>query len=145
MGDIGTLFPSTESRWKDADSKELLFIVKEKLDAASIPYHPNNKGGIFFWVDLRAYLERVKHTDTPEDPLSCEAFYPPEFNDPDEGKLTRYLREKAQVLLIRGQECFWSEPGWFRLCYTAETPDKVSKGLDSMIKKLNELPPTNSD
>ena len=32
MGDIGTLFPSTESRWKDADSKELLFIVKERLE-----------------------------------------------------------------------------------------------------------------
>ena len=32
MGDIGTLFPSSESRWKDADSKELLFIVKERLE-----------------------------------------------------------------------------------------------------------------
>jgi 2-C-methyl-D-erythritol 2,4-cyclodiphosphate synthase len=33
MGDIGTLFPDTEARWKDADSKELLVIVKEKLEA----------------------------------------------------------------------------------------------------------------
>ncbi len=32
MGDIGTLFPSTDPRWKDADSKELLLIVKERLD-----------------------------------------------------------------------------------------------------------------
>jgi 2-C-methyl-D-erythritol 2,4-cyclodiphosphate synthase len=32
MGDIGTWFPSTESRWKDADSKELLCIVKEQLE-----------------------------------------------------------------------------------------------------------------
>jgi 2-C-methyl-D-erythritol 2,4-cyclodiphosphate synthase len=31
MGDIGTLFPDTDPRWKDADSKELLSIVKEKL------------------------------------------------------------------------------------------------------------------
>lgn len=31
MGDIGTLFPSTDKKWKDADSKELLFIVKDKL------------------------------------------------------------------------------------------------------------------
>jgi 2-C-methyl-D-erythritol 2,4-cyclodiphosphate synthase len=31
MGDIGTLFPDTDPRWKDADSKELLLIVKEKL------------------------------------------------------------------------------------------------------------------
>jgi 2-C-methyl-D-erythritol 2,4-cyclodiphosphate synthase len=33
MGDIGTLFPDTQPRWKDADSKELLYIVKEKLEA----------------------------------------------------------------------------------------------------------------
>ena len=32
MGDIGTLFPDTDPRWKDADSKELLFIVKERLE-----------------------------------------------------------------------------------------------------------------
>ncbi|MHC4175635.1 MAG: 2-C-methyl-D-erythritol 2,4-cyclodiphosphate synthase [Planctomycetota bacterium] len=32
MGDIGTLFPDTQQRWKDADSKELLYIVKEKLE-----------------------------------------------------------------------------------------------------------------
>jgi 2-C-methyl-D-erythritol 4-phosphate cytidylyltransferase/2-C-methyl-D-erythritol 2,4-cyclodiphosphate synthase len=32
MGDIGTLFPDTEKRWKDADSKELLLIVKEQLE-----------------------------------------------------------------------------------------------------------------
>jgi 2-C-methyl-D-erythritol 2,4-cyclodiphosphate synthase len=31
MGDIGTLFPDTQPRWKDADSKELLYVVKEKL------------------------------------------------------------------------------------------------------------------
>jgi 2-C-methyl-D-erythritol 2,4-cyclodiphosphate synthase len=32
LGDIGTLFPDTEPHWKDADSKELLFIVKERLE-----------------------------------------------------------------------------------------------------------------
>jgi 2-C-methyl-D-erythritol 2,4-cyclodiphosphate synthase len=32
MGDIGTLFPDTDAKWKDADSKELLFIVKEQLE-----------------------------------------------------------------------------------------------------------------
>ncbi len=33
MGDIGALFPDTDPKWKDADSKELLFIVKELLEA----------------------------------------------------------------------------------------------------------------
>lgn len=32
MGDIGTLFPDTDPKWKDADSKKLLVIVKEQLE-----------------------------------------------------------------------------------------------------------------
>ena len=32
MGDIGTLFPDTDPRFKDADSRELLAIVKEQLE-----------------------------------------------------------------------------------------------------------------
>ena len=32
MGDIGTLFPDTDPAFKDADSKELLFVVKEQLE-----------------------------------------------------------------------------------------------------------------
>jgi len=31
MGDIGTWFPDTDPQWKDADSKGLLFIIKERL------------------------------------------------------------------------------------------------------------------
>jgi len=31
MGDIGTLFPDNDEKWKDADSKELLLIVKDIL------------------------------------------------------------------------------------------------------------------
>jgi 2-C-methyl-D-erythritol 2,4-cyclodiphosphate synthase len=32
MGDIGAFFPDTDSRWENADSKELLLIVKEQLE-----------------------------------------------------------------------------------------------------------------
>jgi 2-C-methyl-D-erythritol 2,4-cyclodiphosphate synthase len=32
MGDIGTLFPETDSQWRNADSKKLLVIVKEQLE-----------------------------------------------------------------------------------------------------------------
>ena len=32
MGDIGTLFPDTDPALKDIDSKELLFVVKERLE-----------------------------------------------------------------------------------------------------------------
>jgi len=34
-GDIGTLFPDTDPKFKDADSKELLVIVKEMLEEKS--------------------------------------------------------------------------------------------------------------
>jgi 2-C-methyl-D-erythritol 2,4-cyclodiphosphate synthase len=33
IGDIGTIFPDTDAKCKDADSKELLVIVKELLEA----------------------------------------------------------------------------------------------------------------
>lgn len=32
MGDIGTLFPDTDEQFKDADSKDLVLVVKEKLE-----------------------------------------------------------------------------------------------------------------
>jgi 2-C-methyl-D-erythritol 2,4-cyclodiphosphate synthase len=32
MGDIGTLFPDTDTALKDVDSKELLFVVTERLE-----------------------------------------------------------------------------------------------------------------
>ena len=32
MGDIGTWFPDTDEKWKDADSKELLLIIREQLE-----------------------------------------------------------------------------------------------------------------
>ena len=32
MGDIGTWFPDSDQKWKDADSKALLFIIREQLE-----------------------------------------------------------------------------------------------------------------
>ena len=32
MGDIGTLFPDTDDKWENVDSKELLLTVKEKIE-----------------------------------------------------------------------------------------------------------------
>lgn len=32
MGDIGTLFPDTDAQYKNIDSKELLYVVKEQLE-----------------------------------------------------------------------------------------------------------------
>ncbi len=35
MGDIGTFFPDTDSRWKDADSLQMLADVRRRLEAAN--------------------------------------------------------------------------------------------------------------
>ncbi len=32
MGDIGTWFPDTDEKWKDADSKALLFVIREQIE-----------------------------------------------------------------------------------------------------------------
>ena len=32
MGDIGTWFPDTDEQWKGADSKALLFVIREQLE-----------------------------------------------------------------------------------------------------------------
>jgi 2-C-methyl-D-erythritol 2,4-cyclodiphosphate synthase len=51
MGDIGTLFPDTEARWKDADSMQLLKEVRRRVVAAG--YEIVN-------VDTTVILERPK-------------------------------------------------------------------------------------
>ena len=49
MGDIGTLFPDTDAKYKDADSKGLLLDVKERLE---------EKRWIIVNVDLTIHAER---------------------------------------------------------------------------------------
>lgn len=51
MGDIGTLFPDTDPRWKDADSMRLLKEVRRRVQAAG--YEIVN-------VDTTVILERPK-------------------------------------------------------------------------------------
>jgi len=48
LGDIGTLFPDTDPQWKDADSKEFIYAVKETLD---------KKGWEVVNVDLTIHTE----------------------------------------------------------------------------------------
>jgi 2-C-methyl-D-erythritol 2,4-cyclodiphosphate synthase len=51
MGDIGTLFPDTDPAFKNADSKELLFTVKERLE---------EKKWEVINVDLTIHIEEPK-------------------------------------------------------------------------------------
>ncbi len=51
MGDIGAFFPDTDDMWKDIDSKELLYIVKDKLQ---------EKGWRVINIDLTIHAEQPK-------------------------------------------------------------------------------------
>jgi aspartate/methionine/tyrosine aminotransferase len=108
----------------------------QHLNRGNITFSPDNNGAIFFWIDLRDYLDLVP-IFTPEDPKLCPSIY--KYDDVRERRLTLYIREKANVILIRGQECFCREPGYFRLCYTAENLEMVTYGIDNMVEELEKL------
>ena len=108
------------------------------LKKGNIPYFEGNDGAIFFWIDLSAYLDRVPKS-VSDQPRLCPSLYT--YDDPREARLLNYIAEAADVLLVRGQECFNEKPGYFRLCYTAEEKDRVTMGIDKMAAELNALPP----
>lgn len=113
------------------------------LKEGNIVYYPENNGAMFFWLDLRSYLDRVPESVSDAGALCTEIY---SHDDPRERRLLNYIGEgvggRAGVLLVRGQECFNDEPGFFRLCYTAEELDRVTLGIDNMIQALEELPPS---
>ena len=51
LGDIGTLFPDTDAQWKNADSKEFIYAVRELLE---------KKGWEVVNVDLTIHTEAPK-------------------------------------------------------------------------------------
>jgi aspartate/methionine/tyrosine aminotransferase len=112
-------------------------VTAQHLTEGMIGYYPGNNGAIFFWIDLSPYLDRVPKSVSAQ-PALCPALY--SHDDPREGRLLNYISQQANVLLVRGQECFNEKPGYFRLCYTAEALDRVTIGIDNMVKALNQLP-----
>jgi aspartate/methionine/tyrosine aminotransferase len=111
--------------------------VAQRLQAGNIGYYQGNHGALFFWIDLRPYLSRVP-VDVSDQPRLCPKLY--DHDSLREARLANYISEKAGVLLVRGQECFNAEPGYFRLCYTAEPLDQVTQGIDTMVQVLKALP-----
>jgi aspartate/methionine/tyrosine aminotransferase len=117
--------------------KEQYDRVAQQLKRGNIGYYPDNHGAIFFWIDLRAYLDRVPKNYNDQ-PMLCPELY--RYDDPRERRLMNYVKDKASVLLIRGQECFSDQAGYFRLCYTAEYSAYVTDGINKMIQALQVLP-----
>jgi aspartate/methionine/tyrosine aminotransferase len=99
------------------------------LTQNNIPYFQGNTGAIFFWLDLSAYLDLVPPTVPPQPPL-CASLYT--HDDIRERRLTTYILN-AGLQLVRGQECFNTAPGYFRLCYTGAPMDQVTTGIENMV------------
>ncbi|MCP4349905.1 MAG: pyridoxal phosphate-dependent aminotransferase [Desulfobacterales bacterium] len=108
--------------------------TKEQLAKRDIKYFTKTGSAIFFWLDLREYLDKV-----PNKPGEISLY--PHINqiNPKEERLESYIREEGGVSLIPGTECFNEEPGYFRLCYTAQKKEKVIKGIEQMANALKKL------
>lgn len=111
------------------------------LTQGGIPYFQGNTGALFFWLDLSRYLDLVPVVDPPQPPYT--ALCPDLYSNDDirESSLATYILTNGGVQLVRGQECFNTAPGFFRLCYTAAPLDQVTAGVSSMITVLKQLEP----
>lgn len=107
-------------------------------DVEDIKPHPLTGAAQFFWLDLRAYLDRVPSNQK----FSLEGIdlldYPE--SDERENRLLKYIADKGLVQLLPGQTLSCIEPGFFRLCFTCEETDEVVKATERMIDALEALP-----
>lgn len=102
---MGTVLPNTlQDSFQEAS---------EALGKNGIPRFGRTHSALFFWLDLRRWLDRR----IP--PVTCPGDPDQPFGDPREQALERYLRCGWQVSLLRGQVLAAQEPGFFRLCYSA--------------------------
>lgn len=112
--------------------------TRQALDEGQIAYYPHNQGAIFFWLDLRAYLDKVppttQHAVHDAAPLRLSNQI-----DPREEALLQYILNTAGVSLIPGQECYCRDPGYYRMCYTAQALEDVVGGVNRMAQALAQL------
>ncbi|WP_323179583.1 aminotransferase class I/II-fold pyridoxal phosphate-dependent enzyme [Streptomyces sp. NBC_00654] len=92
---------------------------------------PSRNAAQFFLLDLSAYLDSKKF------PKGLEPLY--HEIDPREALLEAYLRTDAKVLLLPGGEMHCPHPGFFRLCYTADTPGNVHTAITDIAASLAKL------
>ena len=92
--------------------------VVRALEANAIPYLAAD-AAFFLICDLRQYLD--------------------EPTWPAERRLWREILEQANTNLTPGEACRINEPGFFRLCYAAETTDAVEAAITRIAKVLSAI------
>ncbi len=115
--------------------------AKNCLTEKEIEFFGGTEAAIFFWLDLREYLDKIPPDCKAEGNLLlyCNHDHEGNLEDRREDHLEAYIREVAQVMLIPGQRCFNAAPGYFRLCYTAEEEPKVLQGIKNLATALEKL------
>ncbi|WP_326675211.1 pyridoxal phosphate-dependent aminotransferase [Streptomyces sp. NBC_01237] len=115
--------------------------VKARLEHHRIKYihQDGDNAAQFFWLDLRDYLDLCvppNQGDATPFPLTADDL------DPREQCLFDYLRTApTEVSLLPGGVMHSSEPGFFRLCFSARQPDEVCEAIDRVSKALALLKP----
>ena len=114
-------------------------LVSEALEREGISYATNAAGAPFFWLDLRSHLDDdLAHKPHPAD---CILDAPQSAGfDSREGRLQKFLACAAGLVLLRGQTMHAQEPGFFRLCFTAESSDEVCSAIERMGAALRSRP-----
>ncbi|GCD92888.1 pyridoxal phosphate-dependent aminotransferase [Embleya hyalina] len=107
----------------------------KKLDDEQIAYVGKGQNGRnaaqFFLLDLSKYLDSAK---LPDDLVLINHEI-----DRREARLEAFLRTDAKVLLLPGGEMHCPRPGFFRLCYTADTVERVGTAITNIATSLKKL------
>ena len=109
-------------------------------DVEDIKTHLPTRAAQFFWLDLRAYLNRVPDEYQLSSKYNrIDLLNYPE-SDESETRLLKYIAAEAKVQLLPGKTLSCIEPGFFRLCFTCEETSKVEAAIKQMIFHLEALP-----
>ncbi len=109
LGDIGTYFPSSDDRWKDADSMLLLEKTYQKITAVGLSTHNIDITVIVEQPELSPYIEQIRtsiasivHTDISQ--VSVKAKSAEGIGPVGEGKS---IEAHAAVLLNEETPDIW--------------------------------------
>jgi len=109
--------------------------VSAALDAGGIRYNRAAQGAPFFWLDLREHLDR--QWPEPDHPAIAILDAPEcRLRDSREERLHKYVACHAGVVLLRGLSMRCPEPGFFRLCFTAQSTDVVVNAVGRICDSL---------
>ncbi len=112
--------------------------VRKALEVERIPFTGHTDAAVFFWLDLRAWLRLVPPGfECPKGLMERELLST--SMDDQENRLREYLVCEARVDLAPGTQFLFSEPGFFRMCYTAAEPQSVLDGVRRMGAALRKL------